>query len=161
MKTNTKYLIGIVAIVLVIAAVAALGIRNKPSENDADNQSNVSATAPVSQQAPISQQTEEPKVMPTFMYFVSPSDEKYDEALKVFNQLASEYGDRVNFEIKDVEAEPELKERFMINQEDSPVPMKTPTLIMLDVHNNLSTIGLSECTDKDTLKQAIEKALNA
>lgn len=161
MKTNTKYLIGIVAIVLVIAAVAAFGMRNKPSDSDADNQQNVSATAPSSQQAPISQTTDEPKVMPTFMYFVSPNDEKYDEALKVFNQLADEYVDKVKFEIKDVDAEPELKERFMINQEDSPVPMKTPTLIMLDVHNNLSTIGLSECTDKDTLKQAIEKALNA
>lgn len=161
MKTNTKYLIGIVAIVLVIAAVAALGMKNKPSESNTDNRQNESSSAPVSQQIPTAQQTEEPKVMPTFMYFVSPSDEKYDEALKVFNQLSSEYGDNVKFEIKDVDAEPDLKERFMINQEDSPIPMKTPTLIMLDVHNNISTIGLSECTDMDTLKQAIEKALNA
>ena len=49
----------------------------------------------------------------------------------------------------------------MVNKEDSPIPMKTPTLIMLDVHNNISAIGLSECVDKEILKNAIEKALAA
>lgn len=161
MKTNTKYLIGIVAIVLIIAAIAAFGMKSAPSETSRDNPNATASAAPNVQQVPSAQQSQEPTVMPTFMYFVSPNDSKYDDAIKVFNQLASEYGDRVKFELKDVDAEPDLKERFMINQEDSPIPMNTPTLIMLDVHNNISTIGLSECTDKDTLKSAIEKALNA
>lgn len=100
------------------------------------------------------------KVKPTFMYFVAKSDAAYDAAIAVAKELENEYGDRVKFMIQDVDENPELKERYMINQEDSPLPMKTPTLIMLDVNNDISTMGLSECTDKQTLKDAIEKALN-
>lgn len=176
MKSTTKYLIGVVAIVLIIAAVAAFGMRPKPEQTDngstAQTQSTVAPeqntdtaqnnTPPASnapQQSSAAQKQE--KVMPTFMYFVSKSDASYDAAKAVYDELSAEYKDRVKFELKDVDAEPDLKERFMINQPDSPIPMKTPTLIMLDVNNNISTIGLSECTDKEILKQSIEKALAA
>ena len=166
MKTNTKYLIGVVAVVLVIAGIAAFGMTKSPTD---DNNSAATA-APMEQlttpivvedpNAPASpEKTEAPLVLPTFMYFVSKNDASYDEAKKVYDELAAEYEGRVKFELKDVDENPELKEKFMINI-DSPIPMHTPTLIMLDVHNDLSTIGLSECTDKEVLKNCIEKALN-
>jgi ABC-type transport system substrate-binding protein len=167
MKSTTKYLIGVVAVVLVIAVIAAFGMRRTDSNTDdgtapatdAPQSDTVQTSGEAEAQQPA--ETEDPTVLPTFMYFVSKSDESYDAAKAVYDELEAEYSGRVKFDLKDVDAEPDLKERFMINQEDSPIPMKTPTLIMLDVHNNISTIGLSECTDKATLKQAIEKALAA
>ncbi len=162
MKTNTKYLIGIVTIVLVIAAIAALGMRNKPSDDAQSTPTDAPTvqTGEVLEQIP-SVNTNEPKVMPTFMYFVSKNDASYNDAKAVYDELSAEYGDKVKFQLMDVDEHPEYKDNYMINLEDSPIPMHTPTLIMLDVRNNISTIGLSECTDKSTLKAAIEKALAA
>lgn len=179
MKSTTKYLIAVVAVVLVIAAIAAVGMMSRSSETqtaavpaqntpeataNAESKADVKdagTAAPQKAENPAPVKTEEPIVMPTFMYFISSSDANVSAAKEVYNSLSAEYGDRVKFELKDVDAEPDLKERFMINQEDSPIPMKTPTLIMLDVHNNISTIGLSECTDAEILRKAIEKALAA
>ena len=164
MKTNTKYLIGIVAIVLIIAVIAAFGMRDKQSD-DVQTAATAAPTAQVGAGEVIQQippvNTNEPKVMPTFMYFVSKNDASYDAAKAVYDELAAEYGDKVKFQLMDVDEHPEYKDNYMINLEDSPILMHTPTLIMLDVHNNISTIGLSECTDKATLKAAIEKALAA
>ena len=83
MKPNTKYLIIVVAVVLLIGVIAAFGMRSS-YKNESNGQNNAS-TAQTSQndsgtsapdtntsadaQSPSS--TEEPVVMPTFMYFVS------------------------------------------------------------------------------------------
>jgi ABC-type glycerol-3-phosphate transport system substrate-binding protein len=104
---------------------------------------------------------EETKVQPTFMYFVAKSDASYNEAMAVVGELQKEYGKKVKFMVQDVDENPELKERYMINLEDSPINIHTPTLIMLDTNNDISSFGqLSECTDKEKLKAEIEKALN-
>lgn len=174
MNTNTKYLIGVVAAVLIIAAIAAVGIFKGDTNQNSGGGENTAAVSEQntneqnkntqSQNKPVKtpvEATQEPLVLPTFMYFVAPSDALYNDAVKVYEELSKEYEGKVRFELKDVDAEPELKERYMVNLPDSPVPMHTPTLIMLDVHNNISTIGLTECVDKETLKAAIEKALAA
>lgn len=171
MKSTTKYLIGVVAVVLIIASVTAVSMLSKPDSGSQSGESQTHSDAtPARNELHIpntntdaQQGSEAPKekVTPTFMYFVSKNDAAYDAAKAVFDELSAEYKDKVKFELKDVDAEPDLKERFMINLEDSPIPMKTPTLIMLDTNNDISTIGLSECTDKATLKAAIDKALGA
>lgn len=104
--------------------------------------------------------SEQKKVQPTFMYFVSKSDANYDEAMAVVAELGEEYGERVKFRVLDVDENPEYKENYMINQEDSPMPRHTPTLIMLDTNNDICSMNLSNCTDKETLKAEIEKALS-
>lgn len=123
-------------------AFAGCGKKDNPSGND------------------VSSNMQQEKVQPTFMYFVAKSDANYDEAMKVAQELEAEYGDRVKFMVQDVDEHPELKENYMINQEDSPMPRHTPTLIMLDTNNDISSMNLSECTDKEALKTEIEKALN-
>lgn len=87
---------------------------------------------------------------PEFLYFVSESDANYQEALKVFDELKAEYGDKVNFELKNVTQDPELLERFQ------PVQGNTPFLI-IDGNGDMSMAPKS--ADKKELEAAIIKIL--
>ena len=94
----------------------------------------------------------EPEYKPTFMYFVSASDENYNDAMTVVGELQEEYGDRVTFDIHNIDETPEDKENF-------PVDGTTPTLIMLNINNDISAMEFM-CVDKATLVNDIENALN-
>lgn len=92
------------------------------------------------------------KVTPTFMYFVSKSDADYAAGLSAVESLKNEYGDKVKFEIADIDEKPELKDNFQL------VVGQTPALIMLNTSNDISALEF-KCTDTDTLKKDIENAL--
>ncbi len=93
-----------------------------------------------------------PEYTPTFMYFVSNSDENKDEALAVVNELQKEYDGMIKFDIHNIDETPEDKENF-------PVDGMTPALIMLNTNNDISAMEF-QCADKDKLKSDIENAVN-
>lgn len=94
---------------------------------------------------------EEVKVTPTFMYFVSKQDADHDKTMEIVEELKKKYKGKVNFDITDIDENPEAKENF-------PVEGQTPMLIMLDTSNNISMMP-QKITDKAKLEEAIENAL--
>lgn len=110
---------------------------NEQTDNTADNEGAV----------------EEEKVYtPTFMYFVSNSDTDFEKTTAMLDELKKEYGDKITFEIKNIDDEPELKDNF-------PVEGQTPALIMLNTSNDISAFEF-QCSDKDKLIECIKNALN-
>ena len=124
------------ALMLILSAFAMTGCGKK---NDADPKSTSAAT-------------EEQVYTPTFMYFVSESDETYEEEMAIVKELEKEYKDKVTFDIHNVDETPEDAERYS-------VAGMTPALIMLNTKNDISTFEFM-CADKDALKKDIENALN-
>lgn len=123
------------AIMLMLSAAAMTGCGKK------DNGSDVADT-----------KQEEQVYTPTFMYFVSGSDENYDEAMAVVEELKAEYAGQITFDIHNIDETPEDKTNF-------PVEGMTPALIMLNTSNDISAMEFM-CADKDKLKDDIENALN-
>ena len=96
---------------------------------------------------------EEEKVFtPTFMYFISSKDDGFDATNAIIDDLKKEYKGRINFDIKNIDEDPELVENFPVGDGN------TPTLIMLNTKNEISNI-LFKTSDKAKLKQAIEAAM--
>ena len=94
---------------------------------------------------------QESKVTPTFMYFVSNSDSDFDATQKAVEELQDEYDKKVNFDIINIDENPEATTNF-------PVQGNTPMLIMLNTDNDISAMS-PQCSDKDKLKAAIDAAL--
>lgn len=92
------------------------------------------------------------KVTPTFMYFVANADENFDATNTMYTELENEYKDDINFQLINVDENPEALENFSL------VKDQTPALIMLDTSNNISAIEF-KCSDKDKLKTDIDAAL--
>ena len=92
------------------------------------------------------------KVTPTFMYFVANADENFDATNTMYTELENEYKDDINFQLVNVDENPEALENFSL------VKDQTPALIMLDTSNNISAIEF-KCSDKDKLKTDIDNAL--
>jgi thioredoxin-like negative regulator of GroEL len=95
--------------------------------------------------------SEAQKVTPTFMYFISESDTGYEQTNTMLKELQEQYGDRVRFDIVNVDENPDAKKNF-------PVDGQTPALIMLNTSNDISALEF-QCSDKDTLIKDIENAL--
>ena len=96
---------------------------------------------------------EEEKVFkPTFMYFVSSNDAEHSKNMEVVEKLQKEYKDKVVFDIKNVDDDPEVLQNFEI------VKGQTPALIMLNTKNDISNF-LFKNGNYDDLKQAIDVAL--
>lgn len=181
MNKSKKIVIGAVAAVAVVGIASAVwyfGFANK-EEEPPKNAQNVSSTAtaepsgqpeesaaPAESGAPAQSggassgsaasgaaATEEPvKVTPTFMYFVT-NDDLANEAVKsTLDALQAEYADRVNFDIKNVDEDATLLERFSF------VEGNTPALIMLNTANDICDIKMKN-SDQDALKASIEGAL--
>lgn len=91
------------------------------------------------------------KVTPTFMYFVSKSDAEHDKTNAMIEELKTEYGDKVRFDIVDIDENPDAKNNF-------PVDGQTPVLIMLNTSNDISALEF-KCNDKSTLENDIKKAM--
>ena len=92
------------------------------------------------------------KVTPTFMYFVANADDNFDATSTMYTELENEYKDKINFQLVNVDENPEALENFSL------VKDQTPALIMLDTSNNISAIEF-KCSDKDKLKTDIDNAL--
>ncbi len=144
---NKKNVIIIVVIAAaVIALIIAVAAGGKDGAKDSGAKDGGSA------QNAQTQATERTKVTPTFMYFVSAADENHEADLAAVEELKTQYEGRINFDIKDVDAQPELLDNF-------PVGGNTPALIMLDIYNDISAIA-PKCGDKAALASYIEAALN-
>ena len=95
---------------------------------------------------------EEKKVTPTFMFFVTKQDADYDKAMKAVEELKKAYGDKINFDITDIDEEPEAKENFAL------VVGNTPALIMLNTSNDISDLKM-KISDKAEMEASIKNAL--
>ena len=85
------------------------------------------------------------------MYFVANSDDNFDATNTMYTELENEYKDKINFQLVNVDENPEALENFSL------VKDQTPALIMLDTSNNISAIEF-KCSDKDKLKTDIDNA---
>lgn len=121
----------------------------KTEENAADKETKTENNT--GSTASSSTASEEAKVTPTFMYFISESDDGYEQTKAMLKELQSEYGDRVNFDIVNVDENPDAKKNF-------PVDGQTPALIMLNTSNDISGLEF-KCSDKERLVKDIENAL--
>ena len=79
------------------------------------------------------------------MYFVANADDNFDATNTMYTELENEYKDKINFQLVNVDENPEALENFSL------VKDQTPALIMLDTSNNISAIEF-KCSDKDKLK---------
>lgn len=111
-----------------------------------DKQESAAAGSAVS-----SETAPEKKVTPTFMYFISASDAEYEKTNAMLDELQKEYEGRINFDIRNIDENPEDKKNF-------PVDGQTPALIMLNTSNDISGLEF-KCNDKETLVKDIENAL--
>ncbi len=91
---------------------------------------------------------EEQANKPTFMYFISNSDENFDETNKVLDELQKEYKNKVDFKIRNIDTD---------NVQELIAQGQTPTLILIK-ENEDSQIKY-KCNDKEELKNCIENAL--
>ncbi len=130
---NKKIISVILAMMLTVPALASCG-GNKTDEDGSD--------------VNVTEQQDE--VMPTFMYFVSNSDADFDAANKVVDELKDEYDGKVNFNIINIDENPDAVNSF-------PVQGQTPMLIMLNTSNDISALS-PKCSDKEQLKAAIDAA---
>ena len=93
---------------------------------------------------------EEKVFTPTFMYFVSEKNEGYKEGMAAVERLKKEYDGKVNFDIRDVDKNPENLKNF-------PVADIIPALIMLNTKNDICAFS-PMVTKYEDLKAAIDSA---
>ena len=115
---------------------------SKAAEGSSDNTASTSTSSESSE--------EQVKVTPTFMLFVSISDKDYDKVMKNVEELKKENGDKVKFDIVDVDENPDAKKNF-------PVENQTPALIMLNTSNDICAFEF-KISDMNKMKSAIDKA---
>lgn len=137
-------------LVIVLAGIVIYNVSSGGSEQPINNSVNNEQTDNTANNEGA---VEEEKVYtPTFMYFVSNSDADFEKTAAMLDELKKEYGDKITFEIKNIDDEPELKDNF-------PVEGQTPALIMLNTSNDISAFEF-QCRDKDKLIECIKNALN-
>ena len=85
------------------------------------------------------------------MYFISNSDENLDAEKSVMDELQSEYGEKVNFTVINIDEDKEAANNF-------PVQGNTPMVIMLNTSNDISAMS-PQTFDKNELKEIIDAAL--
>lgn len=141
MEKKNKIILAVIAAVIVVGVIIAVAC-SKPDSGSSVNNSNTASV----------QATEEPEVTPTFVYFVSQKDANYADAMAVVEKLKTEYDGKVNFDIRDYDADPSIAENFAM------VVGNTPALIMLDTHNAPCDF-LFKTADEAALKASIAKAL--
>lgn len=89
------------------------------------------------------------KENPTFMYYISNSDEDFDKTNETLKELEEEYKDRVNFKIINIDDD---------NVQALVTQGQTPTLILTNGTDGEAQIK-NQCNDKEELKNCIEEAL--
>lgn len=143
MDKKNKIILAAVAVLIVAAVAIAVAVSSGGKK---------STDSAVTSQAQQTSATEEPIVTPTFVYFVSQNDAKYADAMAVVEKLKAEYEGKINFDIRDFDADPENVNNFAF------ISGNTPALIMLDTHNSPCDFVLASA-DETELKASITKAL--
>lgn len=156
MKGKKSVIIAVVILVAISVIGIAVGFNMKKNTDVPQNQTEqsekeTSVTENKEQKKTDSNNSEMPDKRPAFIYFVSEDDEKYGEAIKVFEELKAKYSDKVDFELKNVTQDPTILENFAL------VDGNTPALIM-DGREGITGFQF-KMTDKSTLEKEIEKAL--
>lgn len=111
---------------------------DKKADTKSETKENTSTNSNTSEEA------EEVKVTPTFMYFVSKKDADHEKTMEIVEELKKKYKGKVNFDITDIDENPEAKENF-------PVEGQTPMLIMLDTSNNISMMPQKITEDRKSV----------
>lgn len=152
--------IGAASVALIIVIILAFSGKYN-NENNNDNNSEPTASQAVQSQetksdSDTAKETDKTAVSetidgPTFMYIVSDKDSNYNEYMKTVDELKSEYKDRVNFSISDINENEYMKD--LIGEGAS-----TPCLIMMNKDGASVAIEFA-CTDKEKMKADIELAL--
>lgn len=161
---NKKTVIGIGAAILCVLVIAAVLVAKNVAAPDmtdsSEPQTAVSASPEAENGGESAQETaspapeqEEKAYTPTFMYFVSAADDGYDATMVMLEKLKAEYGEKVKFDIRNIDENPELTESFPVGDG------RTPTLIMLNTKNEISNI-LFNNSNREDLKAAIDAAMN-
>lgn len=166
---KTVIAVGIIIAILIVGIVSVflLGNRDGQTENNEYNQEITSGQSEGNiEQETAEQESKEPEdkdneilteeettaenkvYVPTFMYFVTNTDEK--DTKEAVNKLKKEYQDNVTFDIVNVDENPDAKNNF-------PVEGNTPMLIMLNTNNDISAFE-PKCSDYNVLKKHIENA---
>lgn len=143
MEKKNKIILAVIVVVAIVAIAVAAMVSSKPEEKSAvvDNvKSSQTVTA------------EPEKVTPTFVYFITKEDAETDAFLQTVEKFKTEFAGKVNFDLRDLDANPEEKNNFEI------VVGNTPAVIMLDIYNNPCAFELSN-PDENALRETITKAL--
>ena len=147
MEKRNKIILAAIVAVAAIAIIVAAMISSKPEGKDS---AIVDSNTQVTQNT---EPTEEPeKVTPTFVYFVTKEDATTDAFLATVEKLKGEFEGKINFDLRDLDANPEEKENFAL------VVGNTPAVIMLDIYNNPCAFELANPSE-DALRATIQKAL--
>lgn len=146
---NNKVKYGLIALaaILIIAVILimALGTNKSGNTNDTRNMT-------TSEESNDTAEEDNTVYTPTFKYFVSKNDSDYDSYMATIDELKSEYGDKVTWDIVDIDEHPEAKENFSVDNDT------TPMLILTNTKNDISAMEF-KCSDKNTLKADIDTAI--
>ena len=147
-------IVKIIFMAAVVTAMVSFSGCGKEQENaDSNNVTEVNNAENVAGGSENSNSQEDEKVYkPTFMYFVSESDSDYEKTNEVVEKLKKEYAGKVEFDIRNVDKNPDVLNNFEI------VKGQTPALIMLNTKNDISNF-LFQNGNYDDLKATIEAAL--
>ena len=133
-----KYYILAIAAVLIIAVV--LMVLYGPDAKDKKPAAEPTAT-------------EQAKVYPRqFDYFVSKSDENYDEYMDMIAEIEEEYKDQVMFTITDIDDDQSARDNFPVDV------FGTPMLIVVTSTGDISAME-GKCSDREKIVGYIEEAL--
>ena len=135
---KNKGLIAAVVIAIISAAVIVFAIMPKVNKQTVNNEEKTVKTS-----------TGEVVKKPTFMYFVTMADLGDKTTKDSIDKLTEEFGDKVIFDIKNVDEDKKLLDNFPIVKDN------TPALIMLKADGDISTF-LFKTNEYDKLKSAIE-----
>lgn len=140
-EVNNKLVIAIAAVLGIVLIIwMAFSLTSNPSDKNTGGGK--------SQQ--IAEETLRPDAKPIFKFFYSASDEKTAELMTVIEELQQTYGDRVVFDISDIDEHPEYVEQFSI--------VSPPQLYMLAANGDFADIKIG-VYDKAELEDAINKTL--
>lgn len=154
MKKWVIIIAAILAAVLAVWGIVSIASSHKGGDDSGNSGNNVSNTSNADNSGVnngVSVQQEEtlrPDAKPMFKFFYNSSDEKAAELMAVIEELENTYGDRVVFDISDLDEHPEYVEQFSI--------MAAPQLYMLEADGNFADIKLG-VYDKAELEDAISK----
>lgn len=125
--------------------------KSDTAKKDSKSEKSNSAQSESSSANTAQEKSEEVQVTPTFMFFTSNSDADHEKTMSVIEDLKKSYGSKVNFDLVDIDSNPDAKKNF-------PVEGQTPALIMLNTSNDICAFEF-KITEKAKMEDAIKKAL--
>lgn len=147
---KNKKIVGIVAgllvLVLIIWAVVAMSSKNGDTQENEKQENKTEQTAQTQADEP----TLRPDAKPVFKFFYSASSADAEAILAVVEELKTQYSEQVDFDICDIDANPEYVEQFSV--------IAPPQLYMLAKNGDFADMKFGTY-DKAELEDAIKKTL--